>query len=384
MGQLAGGIAHDFNNMLGVIGGYAELIEAKFAPGNETLQKYIGAISRSAKRMAELATQLLTFSHKNELRLVSLNIHEVIADVVQLLERTLDRRISIKRQLAAASPVLAGDPGLLQNALMNLAINARDAMPEGGLLTFTTETVRLDETAARRIQPLQITPGAYLRVSVGDTGIGMDQKTFNRLFEPFFTTKDIGQGTGLGLASVFGTMAAHHGGIEVFTAPGQGTTFHLYLPQAQAGTVASQPDTALPPHLPRGSGTVLVVDDEAEDRQLAADLLQDLGYTARLAASGQEAVDDYHAHHAQIDAVLLDMVMPGLGGYDCFQAFKAIRADVQVLVISGYAMNAEVKRVLASGPAGYLPKPLDIHQLALALQKVVPPKAAGSPDQKPV
>jgi signal transduction histidine kinase/sensor domain CHASE-containing protein/CheY-like chemotaxis protein len=372
MGQLAGGIAHDFNNMLSAISGYAELIEIKFAAGNEEIKKYVGAISRSAKRMTELAHQLLTFAHKDELQMVPVNLHEVITEVVQILKRTLDKRITITPQLSAAAPTLVGDPTQLQNALMNLAINARDAMPAGGRLTFATREVTMDEAAAKRIQPLSPPPGRYLRVSVVDTGTGIDDKIRGRLFEPFFTTKGAGRGTGLGLASVFGTVAGHHGGLEVHTALGQGTTFHLYLPQTAAA--AGRDAAASRPLLPRGSGTVMVVDDEAESRQLAADLLRDLGYTVLLAPGAPEALELFRANAARIDMVLLDMVMPGMGGYDCFQALKAVRPDVQVLIISGYAINAEVRRVLDEKPAGYLPKPLDIRQLAVTLHQLMPGK----------
>lgn len=364
-GQLAGGIAHDFNNMLGVIIGAAQLLEQKLTDSNTDCKRHIDMLIDTVKRAADLTQQILAFARKGDFKMVPVEGREVIRTVVGLLRHTFDRRIRIVERLNASHSTIKGDFAQLQNVLLNLAINARDAMPEGGTLTFSTEEAGPGVSVVGH-GPADF--GSYLIVKVSDTGCGMDEKTKRRAFEPFFTTKDQGKGTGLGLASVYGTIKSHNGLIELESEPGKGTTFTLFLPLI-AATAPKLKEERTP--LEKGSGTIMVVDDEEDLRFIAGELIKSLGYNVVTCKDGVEAIDYYAVHHTAIDAVIVDIIMPRMGGYDCIIKLKQINPAARVLVSSGYGLPSDTQMIITKGIAGFIQKPFCIEELSQALSGVL-------------
>ncbi len=360
LGQLASGVAHDFNNQLTGIMGHANLLARALT--DSPLLQHAEVIIRACRSAADLNRKLLAFGRRGKLRLVTLELHAMIHEVVQLLERSIDKRIAIDCELGAERAEVRGDPAQLQNALLNVVLNARDAMPDGGRIRLRTEVQHLDGEALEG-QP-SAKPGLFLRVEVCDQGVGMDDETQAHVFEPFFTTKPEGKGTGMGMASVYGTVTRHGGVVELDSEPGRGTNVTLLLPLAGDGV---SPTTALPrPPAARvgGSATVLVVDDEETVRDLLAQMLETLGYQVLVCESGKQAVARLKAGVVSIDLVLLDVVMPGIGGAETLRKLRAIDRDLPVLVTSGYSMQGEVQRMLEQGARSFLPKPFSLDELA--------------------
>ncbi len=373
IGRLAGGVAHDFNNQLGGILGYAELLKIRLQD-DEKLRQYVDAIITACRRGADLTAQLLTFARRGRQRREPVSIHEVIGEVCTLLERSIDRRIRIRRDLRAVPDVVQGDPTLLQNAILNLALNARDAMPEGGDLCFSTDVVLLDAEYWRR-RGQDLAPGAYLQVQVTDTGQGMDVRTRARAFEPFFTTKKEGQGTGMGLAAVYGTAKAHGGTVEMDSAPHQGTTARMHLPlaeQATAEAAQASPETV------EGSGRLLVADDEPDMREMLRVMLQGLGYEVAVAADGDEAARMYLEEPGRYDLMVLDMDMPRVSGAEAMRRIRASDAQARVLLVSGYSMEGPHGEAPHVGEAAFVQKPFSrallSQAVAEALRGAVQPK----------
>ena len=349
VGRLAGGIAHDFNNLLGGILGYAELLR-EHAEDDETLEEYADTIYTTAARAAELTRKLLAFSRKSGKQDSRVSVDTVIEDTVQILARTVDRRIEIRADRAARRCFVLGDATQLQSAFLNLGVNARDAMPEGGTLTFATAEVSLDEEICRSHGD-DVEPGDYLEISVADTGKGMDKETLSRAFEPFFTTKAPGQGTGLGLATVYGTARDHGGFINVFSEVGRGTVFKLYLPLIDEPCETSEDETDR--EVVQGSGTVLIVDDEPVIRSMAGAMLGGLGYETLVAEDGKQAIEIFVERHDEIDLVLLDMVMPHMNGRDAFREMRTIDPNVKAVISSGFSFGVEAEELLAEGVLGF-------------------------------
>jgi PAS domain S-box-containing protein len=357
VGELAGGIAHDFNNMLSAISGFSQMILRHIGTGDPVLSDYARTIQETSTRAAELTAKLLAFARKGRFEVTPVNIHDAIHDVVKLLERTIDPRIRIARELKCSHPVVLGDRGQLQNAILNLAVNARDAMPSGGVLRFSTS----DDTGADAPGKPESETGEFVIVQVTDTGTGMDPETKDRVFEPFFTTKDIGKGTGLGLASVYGTVKAHRGSIDVKSALEQGCTFTLRLPKArEAAGIVSEHCGAVE----TGTGRILVIDDEAPVREIYTAMLTEIGFEVVCAEDGRKGLDYFREHHAKIDLAIVDLMMPRLGGLECIEGLKIIDPDVPAIVSSGYAMNDEANRVLAAGARAFVQKPFTLEELA--------------------
>jgi PAS domain S-box-containing protein len=351
VGQLAGGIAHDFNNQLSGILGYADLLASKLE--DETLVRYANGIRSATERAATLTGQLLAFSRKGKYLSIAVKIDKVIADVISILEHSIDKRIKIQQDLKAWPTTTIGDPNQLQNALLNLALNARDAMPQGGEIIFRTDIATLDNEFCRN-HPYELEPGQYLKVSVTDNGCGMDKTVQKHIFEPFFTTKELGKGTGMGLASVYGTVRSHHGAITVYSEIGHGSTFRLYLPLADEDAE----ETALPRDIPvTGNARILIVDDEEVVREVGAEMLRELGYRVTTCKDGQEAVEYYKKTWSYIDLVVLDMVMPELGGKDAFIAMREINPHVRAILSSGYSINGEAQSILDEGVISFIGKP---------------------------
>jgi two-component system, cell cycle sensor histidine kinase and response regulator CckA len=358
IGQLAGGIAHDFNNRLVAILGFAELLARQLPDGQ--LRKYAERIVRNSRRAATLTGQLLAFARKANYQAVPVDLHAAIREVVLFLTHGVDKRIAVRMHLEAPRPSTLGDPTQLENALLNLALNARDAMPEGGTLTLRTANVTLGPVERRHLG-LEPAPEGFITVAVSDTGTGMDEHVRAHLFEPFFTTKRMGEGTGMGLAAVYGTVQSHRGAIDVETQLGRGTTFTLYLPSETAEPARAAPE-ALPPR-PRDA-RILVVDDEADVRELVRDMLVALGYQVVTCRDGVEAAELYGREWATIDLVVLDMVMPRLGGRATLARMRATNPAVKAILATGVGLEGDATEALREGALGFVQKPFALRELA--------------------
>ncbi len=363
IGTLAGGIAHDFNNILTSIMGFASVIYSEL-PVDSPLRHDVETIIRSTQRGSELTRQLLTFARRGQVKVYPLNLNDIAREVVSLLERTIDKAIALESHLAEDLAIVEGNAGQLHQMLLNLCLNARDAMPQGGRLIIETQNVTLSEEKART--ELDLEAGQYVLLSVTDTGVGMDAETQQHLFEPFFTTKE--EGRGLGLAIVYGVVRRHGGAIHVYSEPGQGSTFKVYLPVA--GRLAEAPPLA-EAEVVGGTETVLVVDDEEPVRKLLRRILEQGGYTVLLAADGIEAVKLYAERSAEIDLVVLDIIMPWMGGQETYERLREINPDVKVLLSSGYSENGQAQDILAAGAKGFLQKPYDQRTVLRKVREVL-------------
>lgn len=363
IGRLAGGVAHDFNNIIAVIRGYADIIKVKYAD-DEKLGHYTTSIIDSTTRAADLTAKLLAYARKGKIEMMAFDMHEIIEDVIDICKHTLDRKIVISQKLAAQRVIIMGDRNQIQNALINLAVNARDAMPDGGKLTFTTENLDLSESAIVHTS-YKVIPGSYLKFCLSDTGTGMDAATLARAFEPFFTTKRKSKGTGLGLSSIYGTIKSHTGYIELKSEIGKGTRAEIYLPLTRNVELIKSDK---PGKLSSGQGTILFVDDEEMIREMASEMIKMLGYSVVTSKDGRDALDYYQTHAREIDLVVLDLIMPRLGGYDCFEAMKTINPKLKAIASSGYVINDEVNKMLDHGALGFIHKPFSITDIAKAIK----------------
>ncbi len=333
IGRLAGGIAHDLNNALTAIAGYAELALGELS-ANESARADVEEIRRAAERAGSVTRQLLAFSRKQLLEPRLFNLNDTIIALGRLLSRLLGADIVVRTELSTSVPPILGDPGQVEQAVINLAVNARDAMPGGGRLVLATSVEQVGDAEARVNAPMAA--GTYVVLRVTDTGHGMTPETKARIFEPFFTTKEIGRGTGLGLSMVYGTLKQIGGFIFVDSAPGRGTTFRLYFRPAPVTEDDGAPHVALPAEPAPAHETILVVEDEPSVRSLVASALQHDGYNLLLAASAEEALDVAAAHPERIDLLLTDAIMPGKSGIELAQALTAERRGLRVIVMSGY------------------------------------------------
>jgi two-component system, cell cycle sensor histidine kinase and response regulator CckA len=370
IGQLAGGVAHDFNNQLTSIMGFADLIRHS-AAGGKDLSEYADGILLSANRAADLTRQLLAFAHKGKYQTVWVDIHQVIGEVFTVLQHTIDKKITLKQHLGASPSEVRGDPSQLHTAFLNVALNARDAMPDGGELTFSTELVTIDKV--QYVQPFDLCPGMYCVISVRDTGTGMDAETQKHLFEPFFTTKE--KGTGMGLPAVYGIIKVHHGAVQVESQRGRGTTVRIYLPvlhDVKGPAHAQDADTAVYTS-PKGL-RVLFVDDESGVRRMAVELLKFLGHTAIVCENGLQAVEYYRNAWESVDLVVLDMIMPEMGGKETFRALKKINPAVKAILSSGYSLEGEAAQILREGVLGFIQKPYTAAGFAELLSSVMQKK----------
>jgi PAS domain S-box-containing protein len=361
IGQLASGIAHDFNNMLGGIMGAAEML-GFYLPDDSKARKFHLIILEAANRAAGLTRKLLSFSRSSQQVSTPVKVHNILEEAIVLLENSIDPRIKIQPILKATSSTVCGDPSLLQNVFINLGINASQAMPDGGTIFFSSENTVLDSLFCRH-STFNIKPGNYLELEIRDTGVGILPEHLGKIFEPFFTTKTQGQGTGLGLASVYGTIQQHGGAIKVYSEVGAGTTFHLLLPLADK-TATQQ---AAIPHLYKGKGHILVVDDEEVMRLTAEAILQELGYDVTVASDGHEGLEKYKQQGAVYDLVLLDMVMPVMNGRDCFEAMKKLNPHVRVVLSSGFSREEDLQEMKANGLLGLVRKPYRSTTLSKAI-----------------
>ncbi len=370
VGRLAGGVAHDFNNLLTAIFGYADLLAEELPPdhpGREDLQE----IRTAATRASALTRQLLAFSRQQVLQPIVLNLNDVVENIEKMLHRLLGEDVALEAHLAADLGNVKADPGQVEQVIMNLAVNARDAMPTGGKLTIETANTDLGEGYAEQHQA--VVPGPYVMLAVSDTGNGMDETVKAKIFEPFFTTKEAGKGTGLGLATVYGIVKQSGGYIWLYSEPGQGATFKIYLPLVDAPRDAPVQAPALAGTV-AGTETVLVSEDDALVLPLATELLTKLGYRVLAARHSTEALAVAHGHQGDIHLLVSDVVMPGGGGFQLAQQLLAERPGMKVLYMSGYTDEAVVRHGLLARGTNFLQKPFTPAVLARKVREVLDAK----------
>ncbi len=373
LGQLAGGVAHDFNNLLAVISNYAAFVAEEVAsrtPQDEwqAVRQDIQQIERATERAAALTRQLLAFARRDVIQPRSLNLNHVIEGIEQLLVRTLGEHVELSNDLATGlSPVLA-DPGQIEQVLVNLAVNARDAMPAGGKLIISTTSTNVDaDHAASRVG---LAPGRYVSLKVSDTGTGMSQEVIDRAFEPFFTTKAKGGGTGLGLATVYGIVSQLGGYVQIYSEPGLGTTFTILLPETSRP--AEEPSSA-PPAARGGAGeTVLVVEDEAAMREVTRRILTRNGYQVITAVNGLNAIEVAASHPGDIDVLVTDVVMPQMLGKEAADRIRALYPAVAVLFMSGYTQGVLDTQGVLEADVNLIEKPFTEESLLAKLHEIVP------------
>jgi PAS domain S-box-containing protein len=367
IGRLAGGVAHDFNNLLGVIGGYGEMLRKRVA-GEPRLKKYAEDILKAADRAAGLTRQLLAFSRKQVLQPRILDLNAVVGELEKMLRRLIGEDIRLVTVLDGRLGPVKADPGQMEQVLMNLAVNARDAMPQGGRLTIETRNVDLDRAYTRH-HP-NVPPGRYAMLAVSDTGHGMTKEVKARIFEPFFTTKEAGKGTGLGLATVHGVVTQTGGQVFVYSEVGRGTTFKIYIPRADEAEAADESRHA-EVELPRGSETVLLVEDEQTLRELVAECLESAGYTVLKAGHGAEALRLSQEHEGPIHLLVTDVVMPGMSGRELAGQVREARQQIRTLYMSGYTDDAVVLHGVLTEGMAFLQKPFTEDGLARKVREVI-------------
>jgi PAS domain S-box-containing protein len=363
IGTLAGGIAHDFNNLLMGIQGYASLMLLELDESHPYYEK-LRAIEKQVKSGADLTRQLLGFARGGRYEVKPTDLNELIAREAAMFGRT-KKEIRIHEKYCTGGWSVDVDRGQIEQVLLNLLVNAWQAMPGGGDLFLETENVKLGTDYAA---PYEIKPGPYVKVSITDTGVGMDEKTRQRIFDPFFTTKEMGRGAGLGLASAYGIIKGHSGFINVYSEKGHGTTFNIYLPASNREVAKEEPFAGT---IIKGHETVLVVDDEHMILEVTQGMLERLGYRTLVAHSGPEAMEIYQADHGKIDLVILDMIMPGMGGGELLDRMKAVNAEIKVILSSGYSLNGEAKAIMARGARLFLQKPFRLDDMSRKIREAL-------------
>ena len=368
VGRLAGGVAHDFNNLLTAIVGYAELL-AKRAGDDGVVREHAELIARAGEQAATLTRQLLAFSRKQLLLPRVIDLNRLVVAMEQLLQRVIGERFNLKTIPAARDGRVKADPNQLEQVLLNLSVNARDAMPNGGTLTIRTGNVELDGTGPDGHMSNPLSSGRYVVLAVTDTGAGMDEETKSRIFEPFFTTKGPGKGTGLGLSTVYGIVRQSGGAISVETAPGRGTTFRIFLPHEDA-PVDYEREPPPPIEHGKASETVLVVEDEEIVRELVCDVLEEQGYHVLCAANGREALELAGNFHDAIDLLITDVVMPYMSGQELAETLSYLRPEMKVLFVSGYS-DTDLGDGMLDPRVELLQKPFAPHELSQKIRDIM-------------
>ena len=367
IGRLAGGVAHDFNNMLGVILGYADIALRKLSP-IDPLRRNMAGIRDAAQRSADLTQRLLAFSRQQVIAPRVIDLNARLMGMERLLQRVIGEDVALEFVLAPDAWPVSMDPSQVDQVLANLAVNARDAMPDGGKLIVETANVSLDAAYCR--QHAGARPGENVMLAVSDTGTGMDERTRERAFEPFFTTKAEGKGTGFGLATVYGVVKQNDGFIDIHSEPGHGTTVKLYIPRAQADEMA-QPAAASNPAPSRGHETVLLVEDQNQLREIAREMLEDLGYTVLVAASPGDALTLCEEHTGEIHLLFTDVVMPNMNGKELAGRVQTLKPGIRTLFTSGYTADTIAHRGVLAAGIWFLEKPFSMDSLARKVREVL-------------
>ncbi len=363
IGTLAGGIAHDFNNILMGVMGNASLMLMNLDEANPHYER-LKVIRRLAESGAELTKQLLHYARKGQYEVAPLDLNHMIADSLNAFART-KKEIRVHCEYEEDLTAIDAEKSQIEQVLLNLFVNAADAMPRGGDLYLETSNVTHEQMKGKSYDPK---PGNYVLLSLTDTGVGMSKDVLRRVFDPFFTTKEMGRGTGLGLASVYGIVKGHGGYIDVSSEVGSGTTFDVYLPASAKKPSASEHNKE---GVVKGTGTILLVDDEEFILSVAKDMLEHLNYTVHVAASGREAREEYRKRHPEIDLVILDMIMPDMSGGEVYDKLKEINPSVRVLLSSGYTIDGQAQEILNRGCDGFIQKPFSIMDLSKRIDELI-------------
>jgi two-component system, cell cycle sensor histidine kinase and response regulator CckA len=375
IGRLSSGLAHDFNNLLTAILGQCDLLLRRL-PDQEPTRKGIEEIRIAGERAAGLTRQLLAYSRRQVLKPQVIDLNSSVTSMVPMLRRLIGETIELNPTLQADLGHVEADPSQIEQIIMNLVVNARDSMPRGGRIIVETSNADLDETFAKRHVPTR--PGSYVMLAVSDTGSGMDKATLTRIFEPFFTTKQLGKGTGLGLATVYGIVKQSDGYIWVYSEPGMGSTFKIYLPRVDA-EVSREEARETPVPLPSGSETVLLVEDDRTVLMLASEMLRMNGYTVLQANDGREALDLVRRHGQPIHLLLTDVVMPEMSGRQLAQGVADIQPGIRVLYMSGYTDGVIAHHGVLDAGVAYLQKPFTADFLARKVREVLDTRAGRKP-----
>jgi len=371
VGTLAGGISHDFNNLLQAIMGYTQLLLLKQSKEDSGFAQ-LKQIEKSAQRGGELTRQLLTFSRNVESKPKPLNLNNEIKRAYKILKRTIPKMIDIELILEDDLKNINADPIQMEQILMNLGVNSRDAMPDGGRLIFETKNVVLDEEYFKT-NPTAM-PGEYVMLNIADTGCGMGKATMEHIYEPFFTTKQLGKGTGLGLAMVYGIVESHSGHITSYSKPDEGTNFRIYFPVFKPASkidIEMRAREKKEEEIQSGSETILLVDDEETVLDIAKSTLEHFGYTAITAESGEDAIEIFKKSNPYPDLVILDVGMPGMGGHKCLRELLKIYPEIKVIIASGYSENGKVEKTVESGAAGFIAKPYHLSDMLKKVREIL-------------
>ena len=363
IGTLAGGVAHDFNNLLMGIQGYTSLMLFNMDQGNEHYER-LKNVEQLVRSGADLTKQLLGFARGGRYQVKVTDLSEVLRNVTAMFMRTR-KEITVHEKYDNEIYPVEADQSQIEQAFLNLYVNAWQAMPGGGHLYIEAQNVTLDKNY---LKSYSVDPGRYVKVSVTDTGVGMDERTMERIFEPFFTTKEMGRGTGLGLASVYGIVKGHKGLINVYSQVGHGTTFNIYLPVSKKGTKKLSQTTE---ELLKGNETILLVDDEEIILNVGKEILETLGYKVVIACGGREAVEIYRARKEEVNLVILDMIMPDLEGGKTFDLLKEIDPRVSVILSSGYSLNGEAEAIMGRGCKAFMQKPFNVYALSRTIRETI-------------
>ncbi len=370
IGQLASGVAHDFNNLLGSIYGAISILREKYASRDSNLGKYIDILDSSAKRAAELTSQLLTFSRQRGSDVKPVRLNDIVNDAMKILIRSIGKNIKVENSLDPTLHAIEADPSQIEGVVINLSINSRDAMPSGGILHIETSNVEFDKEIVRQIPDAR--PGHYVCLSVSDTGIGMDDETKRKIFEPFFTTKPVGKGSGLGLSIVYGIVKNHKGFINVYSEPERGSIFKVYFPATDKIPIDEL--ITAQKEIPRGTETILIIDDELTLLDLTRELLEGLGYNVITAQGALEGINAYRERHKEIQMVILDMLMPEMTGNQVYPVLKGINPRVAVLLATGLSVGERVDDMISLGVNGVVGKPYSVSDLATHVRSVLDSK----------
>jgi PAS domain S-box-containing protein len=374
IGQLAGGIAHDFNNVLTAILGYASLLQMR-VKDNPALKAYVDQIFAASDRAASLTQSLLLFGRKQIVSLNPVDVNKIIRKSEKLLSRLISEDVELKTHLFDRELVVLADTVQVEQILMNLATNARDSMPQGGVLSIDTDVVQLDSRFVRSYGYGK--PGSYALIIVSDTGAGMEQETAERIFEPFFTTKDVGKGTGLGLSIVYGIVKQHHGYVMVDSKPGKGTKFKIYIPLTKQLANKTRPSQVLP-LLEHGAETILVAEDNPEVRKLTSEILRQFGYTVIEAENGEEAIARFRESKKDVKLIILDVVMPKINGKEVYEEATRLDPQVKVLFTSGYTADIISAKGITERGGNFIEKPLQARDLLRRVREMLDQKKTDS------